>query len=101
VSWKGSPFCPVSRTASDQLLDEVSNAPPIDDMDPEVEPRLGWYLPLELGLCEDSYRGKAYSLLGDAVDGESSGDGNASTFLPGWGEDMMIISRPRKPLEGL
>jgi hypothetical protein len=78
----------------------VSKAPPIEDMDPDVEPRLGWYLPLELGLCEDSYRGKAYSLLGDAVDGESSGDGKVSVFLRGWGEDMMILSRPQRPLEG-
>jgi hypothetical protein len=35
------PFCPDSRTASDQLLEDVSNAPPTEETDPAVDGRRG------------------------------------------------------------
>jgi hypothetical protein len=69
-------------------------------MEPAIEPRLGWYRPLELGLCEDSCLGKGYSFVRDGEAGENSGDAALSAGVRGAEEDMMILSRPRRPLEG-
>lgn len=57
----------------------MSKAPPTEDMEPVIEPCLDGYLPLEFGLCEDSYLGNGYSLLRDGEDGENIGDIALST----------------------
>ena len=38
---RGIPFWPDSPTDSDQLLDEISKAPPTEEIDPVADPRLG------------------------------------------------------------
>lgn len=98
--WRSIPFCPDSLKASDQLPEEISKAPPTEDIDPVVEPRLGWYRPLELGLCDESYLGNGCSLLDDEDAGENSGEAALSTDFGGAGVDMMFLSRPARPLQG-
>lgn len=88
------PFWPDSANDGGPLLKEESNTPPMEVIELAVEPRRGWYLPFEFGLCADSYRGNGYSLLRVGEDG----DAKLSIEYRGAGEDMMESSRPRRPL---
>jgi hypothetical protein len=88
--WGSIPFWPASLTACDQLVEELSNAPPMECIELAVEPRRSIYLLFEFGFCDESYLGKGYSLYRTG----ETGDVRLSIDCLGAEEDMSV-SRPR------